>query len=94
MHGPENGHYENASVFTTVIPNQLIAWTRLSQPHFDMEIQFEPINNLHSKISFKMIFKSAEECDKMKKFVVPKNEENFDRLEKVLLLIIDNTEVI
>ena len=30
---------------------------------------------------FKQIFDSAEECNKIKKFVVEKNEENFDRLE-------------
>ncbi len=29
-----------------------------------------------------MIFGSGEECNKMKKFVVDKNEENFDKLEK------------
>jgi hypothetical protein len=28
-----------------------------------------------------MLFASAEECNKIKRFVVDKNEENFDRLE-------------
>lgn len=89
MHGPEKGNYENSSVFKTVIPNKLVAWTRHSQPLFDMEIQFEKCSNSHSKISFKMIFKTVVECEKMKKFVVPKNEENFDRLERELLNILD-----
>ena len=31
-----------------------------------------------------MLFDTIEECDKMRKFVEPKNEENFDRLEKEL----------
>lgn len=31
-----------------------------------------------------MIFDTPEECDKIKKFVVDKNEENFDKLEAEL----------
>lgn len=34
-----------------------------------------------------MIIYTAEECSKMKPFVVPKNEENFDRLESELLKV-------
>ena len=33
---------------------------------------------------FKQIFNTPEECNKVKKFVVDKNEENFDRLEDEL----------
>lgn len=84
MHGPENGNYENASLFRIVEPNKRVAWTRLSQPLFDMEIEFEQLNDSKCLISFIMTFKTVEECEKMKKFVVPKNEENFDRLEKEL----------
>lgn len=85
MHGPDKGNYENSSVFKIVEPNKLVTWTRLSQPHFDMEIAFEKINESKTRISFKMIFKTIEACEKMKYFVVPKNEENFDRLERALL---------
>lgn len=81
MHGPEKGNYENSSAFKTVITNQLVAWTRISQPHFDMEVQFEDLEGSKSKLSFKMIFKKVEECNKLKNFVLPNNEENFDRLE-------------
>lgn len=84
MHGPEKGNYENSSVFKIVEPNKLIRWTRTSQPLFDMEVGFEKMNDSKSKISFRMIFNSVEECDKIKGFVVPKNEENFDRLEREL----------
>lgn len=87
MHGPEKGNYENSSVFITIEPNKRIAWTRLSQPLFDMEVAFERLNESRTKISFRMIFKTIEECSKMKPFVVPKNEENFDRLERELLNI-------
>jgi uncharacterized protein YndB with AHSA1/START domain len=85
MHGPEKGNYENSSIFKNVVQNKLVAWTRTSQPLFEMEVAFEQLDNLKSKISFRMIFKTVEECEKMKRFVVPKNEENFDRLERELI---------
>lgn len=84
MHGPEKGNYENSSVFQTVLPNQRVGWTRKSQPFFDMEIAFEKVGENKTQISFRMIFATAEECKKMGKFVEPKNEENFDRLERAL----------
>jgi len=31
-----------------------------------------------------MLFETADECNKIKKFVVDKNEENFDKLETEL----------
>ncbi len=85
MHGPEKGNYENSSIFKTVEPNRSISWTRVSKPLFDMEVQFEEISHSKSRISFKMIFETDEECSKIKPFAAPKNEENFDRLERELL---------
>ncbi len=82
MHGPEKGNYENSSVFKIVKPNELISWKRISQPLFDMEIAFEKIANSKTQISFRMIFETIEECNKIRPFAEPKNEENFDRLEK------------
>lgn len=87
MHGPEKGNYENASVFKTVVPNTLVAWTRLSQPLFDMEVAFEEVSPSKTTISFRMMFDTEEACNKMKPFVVPKNEENFDRLERELVVM-------
>lgn len=85
MHGPEKGNYENSSVFKTVQPLKVIGWTRVSQPLFDMEVGFEKLGATKTEISFRMIFNTVEECEKIKKFAGPKNEENFDRLENELL---------
>lgn len=87
MHGPEKGNYENAALFTLVEPEKRVAWTRKSQPFFDMEVGFNKVTDGQTEISFTMVFSTAEECEKMKKFVVPKNEENFDRLERLLFRI-------
>jgi uncharacterized protein YndB with AHSA1/START domain len=87
MHGPEKGNYENSSVFKTVEPPKLVAWTRISKQLFDMEIGFRKIDESTTEFSFRMIFDTKEECDKIKNFAAPKNEENFDRLEKELFNI-------
>lgn len=84
MHGPEKGNYENSSLFKIVQPHKLISWTRVTQPLFDMEIRFEKLGDFKTKISFRMIFTTSEECEKIKKFAKPKNEENFNRLENVI----------
>ncbi len=36
------------------------------------------------KIAWRMLFESAAECDKVKKFAVEVNKQNFDRLEAEL----------
>ncbi len=87
MHGPEKGNYENHAVFTAVQAMERIAWTRISQPHFDMEVLFQKLDEFRSKITFLMRFKTAEDCAKIKRFAEPKNEENFDRLEREIRTI-------
>ena len=87
MHGPEKGNYENSSVFSSVEPLHKITWKRVSQPLFDMEIEFKKLSDTKTDISFRMIFETAEECNKIKSFAGPKHEENFDRLEKEIATI-------
>ncbi len=82
MHGPEKGHYENSSVFKSIEPFKLISWKRISKPLFEMEVEFKKLSDSETEISFRMKFETAEECSKIKNFAGPKNEENFDRLER------------
>lgn len=81
MHGPDKGNYPNECEFTIIEKPARIAWKRHSQPLFQVEAVFEKITDDKTKVNFKMIFDTPEECDKLKKFVVDKNEENFDKLE-------------
>lgn len=84
MHGPEKGNYPNECEFIRIEKPSLIHWKRHSQPLFDVLVTFEELDINHTKIVFRMIFGSKEACDKIKKFVIDKNEENFDRLEAEL----------
>jgi uncharacterized protein YndB with AHSA1/START domain len=84
MHGPEKGNYANECEFIKIEKPALIAWKRFSKPIFQVVATFEEVSPAKTKIVFKMLFTSPDECQKVKKFAVDKNEENFDRLENEL----------
>ena len=84
MHGPEKGNYVNECEFVRIEKHALIAWKRFSPPLFRVLVTFEERGSLQTHVVFKQIFDSERECDKIKRFVVDKNEENFDRLEAEL----------
>lgn len=88
MHGPDKGNYANECEFIKIDKPSLIAWKRFSKPLFQVVATFEEVSAGKTKIVFKQIFNSAEECNKIKPFVVGKNDENFDRLENELIKMI------
>ncbi|MTH14498.1 SRPBCC family protein [Flavobacterium sp. LC2016-01] len=81
MHGPEVGNYANECEFIKIDRPNLIAWKRYSKPLFQILATFETVAENETKVVFKMLFETIEECQKLKPYVVDKNEENFDRLE-------------
>lgn len=81
MHGPDKGNYENSVEYIKIEVPSLIAWKRHSKPLFQVLTTFEELDTNRTKLVFKMLFDTAEECNKLKPFVVDKNEENFDKLE-------------
>ena len=84
MHGPDKGNYQNECEFVKIEKPSLIAWKRFSKPIFQVVVTFEEVSSQKTKIVFKQIFNSSDECNKVKVFAIDKNEENFDRLEKEL----------
>lgn len=81
MHGPDKGNYHNECEFIKIEAPSLIAWKRFSKPLFQVLATFDEAPQNNTKLVFKMLFDTAEECEKLKPFVVDKNEENFDKLE-------------
>lgn len=81
MHGPERGNYPNECVFLRVDAPSLIAWDRISRPHFRVVTTFEEAPGGKTALTFRMQFGSKEACDKIRPFATEKNEENFDKLE-------------
>lgn len=85
MHGPDKGNYVNECEFVLIEKPKLIVWKRISKPLFNVVAEFEEIPSNQTKIIFRMVFDTADECNKIKPFAIEKNEENFDKLEKELM---------
>jgi uncharacterized protein YndB with AHSA1/START domain len=81
MHAPDKGNFANECEFIKIENPSLIVWKRYSKPLFQVVALFEEESKDKTKLVFKMLFDTAEECSKIKPFVIDKNEENFDRLE-------------
>ncbi|MDR7371597.1 SRPBCC family protein [Flavobacterium aquidurense] len=84
MHAPDKGNFQNECEFVKIEKPTEIAWIRISKPLFNIVATFDKIAENQTKLIFRMVFDSPEECAKLKPYVVDKNEENFDRLENEL----------
>jgi uncharacterized protein YndB with AHSA1/START domain len=85
MHGPDKGHYSNECTFAVIREPELLVWDRQSKPIFQVEVVFDEISKNETRVTFKQKFETVDECDKLRKFVPEKNEENMDRLEHELM---------
>ncbi len=84
MHGADGTDYPNRNVFDEIIEPEKIVFTHFQTVHtFQVTATFEAIGN-QTKLIFYMLFESAEECKRVKPFVINANEENFDKLEEVI----------
>ncbi len=83
MHGPDGASYQNKSVFVEVVQPERIVLQHVSGPQFQLTIALTE-NQGKTKITWRMLFGSAAECDRIKRFAVEANEQNLDRLEAEL----------
>jgi hypothetical protein len=72
MHGPDKGNYRNECTFVAIREPELLVWDRESQPIFQVEVIFEEIAESETKVTFKQILKTVEECNKIKTFAPKK----------------------
>lgn len=80
MHGPDGTDYKNESVFREIEKPSRIVLDHLSSPRFQVVATFDPAVAGKTKLTFRMIFETAEMRDRVKGIVVDANEQNFDRL--------------
>lgn len=80
MHGPEGTDYRNESVFREIEEPSRIVLDHLSSPRFRVVATFDAVAE-KTRLTFRMVFETAEMRDRVKGVVVGANEENFDRLE-------------
>ncbi len=80
MHGPDGTDYHNESVFTEVTVPERVTFEHREPIHrFTMDMTFAPAG-ARTQLTWRMVFESATEFARVKDFVVPANEQNFDRL--------------
>jgi len=83
MHGPDDTNFPNHSVFTEITPPQRLVFDHVSGPHFQVTATFEELDG-RTRLSFRMRFGTAEECEAIKHFAAEGNEQVFTRLEALL----------
>jgi uncharacterized protein YndB with AHSA1/START domain len=85
MHSPDGLDYPNKNRFSEIVDNERIVFDHLEPVHsFQVTAVFTPEEN-KTRFTFRMLFDSADECQRVGQFIQTANEENFDRLEKELL---------
>ncbi|RHX77940.1 polyketide cyclase [Leptospira yasudae] len=84
MHGPDGTDYPNHSVFVSIDAPEKLVFDHISGHKFRVTTTFETESPQRTKITFRMLFETVEECERSKKFVIQGNEQNFDKLEAEL----------
>ena len=83
MHGPDGADYQNKSVFVEITKPARIVFDHVSGPRFQVTATFAEQAG-RTEVTFRMLFETAAECDKVKAYAIQGNEQNFDRLEAEL----------
>jgi len=81
MHGPGGTDYPNKSVFVEIVKPERIVFRHLEPVHcFQMTMTFEERSG-KTLLTWRMLFDTAAECERIKRYVPTVDQQNFDRLE-------------
>jgi uncharacterized protein YndB with AHSA1/START domain len=84
MHGPNGADFLNTSVFKEIVKPERIVFLHLLPVHeFLLTATFEALGQ-KTKLTFRQLFNTAEECQRIQKFIIEANEQNLDRLEALV----------
>jgi uncharacterized protein YndB with AHSA1/START domain len=84
MHGPDGIDYQNKSVFKEIVKPERIVFQHLKPMHrFMLTAIFEDLGD-QTKLTFRQLFETVEECDRVRGFIIDANEQNLDRLEALV----------
>jgi uncharacterized protein YndB with AHSA1/START domain len=86
LHDPDGKNYKNEIVYQELVKPERIVFEHVSGPKFQVTATFADDGG-RTRITFRMLFETAAECDKVKPYAVAANEQNFDRLEAQLAKI-------
>jgi len=83
MHGPNGATYANESVFLEIAPPARLLIDHVCPPHFKLLVTLTRRGNATEQV-WRMRHASAEQREKLAPLIGPANEENFDRLGRLL----------
>ena len=88
MHSPKGVDYPNESVFVEIVGPGRIVFRHLTPIHeFQMTVTFEEQDG-KTRLTWRMLFNSAAECDEVRSSAAAANEQNFDRLQAHLATMV------
>ncbi|WP_314588102.1 SRPBCC family protein [Paenibacillus terrigena] len=83
MHGPNGVDYPNHNVFVEIVPPEQIVLDHLSGHEFRVTATFDDLEG-RTKVTFRQNFKKKEAFEHAKPICIEANEQQLDRLGKVL----------
>jgi uncharacterized protein YndB with AHSA1/START domain len=83
MHAPDGVDFQNNSVFVEIVEPERIVFDHVSGHRAMVAATFEDVDG-KTRVTFRQLFESAAERDKVAAFAVEANEQNLDRLEALL----------
>lgn len=83
MHGPDGQSYANESVFTELAPNRTVVIEHVCVPLFTLTVQLNVVAN-GTEVSWTQVFANIETAQAVRHIVGPANEQNLDRLTRLL----------
>jgi hypothetical protein len=83
MHGPNGVSYPNESVFVELVPPERLVFDHVVAPRFRMTITLTA-RGRQTEMVWRMRFETAEVCRSLLPVISKANEENFDRLGRLL----------
>jgi uncharacterized protein YndB with AHSA1/START domain len=78
MHGPDGANFPDESMFVDVVPPERVVFRHESGPRFEMMITFVE-QGARTLVGWRQVFDTAAERERIGKFAVQANEQNFDR---------------
>jgi uncharacterized protein YndB with AHSA1/START domain len=83
MHGPNGVNYPNESVFVELVRPERIVFDHVVVPHFRMTATLTA-RGTQTELVWRMRFETAEIYRSLQALIAKANEENFDRLGRLL----------
>jgi len=84
MVGPDGARYPNQSVFTELEPASRVVIRHNCEPFFTLSVQLTAVN-AGTHLQWQQVFDDPQIAQAVKAIVEPANEQNLDRLTRVLV---------